>query len=205
MLLQQRHAFGFIACLHAEQYGAMFGLGLGAVDPIHVDPADKANACVDVLKHAQHFGIVRHAHQPLMKGLVELDQFNRAAFAWVGPGVTQEGEQRVDVLVADALDGKAHRVDLDRLTQLIKIEDLLGIQFAAEKSPARRETKKAFGVQPVQGFAQRRAADAEPAGNGALIEALARLELETHSHRLELFINAVDDAVGDDLRVFGHG
>jgi phosphoglycerate dehydrogenase-like enzyme len=36
VLLQNRHAFYFVACLDAEQHGTMFDLRLGAVEPLPV-------------------------------------------------------------------------------------------------------------------------------------------------------------------------
>lgn len=52
VLLQKLYAFDFIAGLDAEQYGTMFGLRLGTVDPIHVDPPNEADALIDVAQYA---------------------------------------------------------------------------------------------------------------------------------------------------------
>ena len=98
-------------------------------------------------------------------------------------------------------DGEADRGHLDRLAQLVEIEDLVRIEFAAEEALARREAQEAFGVEPVQGLAQRRATDAETLGKLALVEPFTRLQLIADRHRLELFIDPVDDAVGAQFQI----
>ncbi|MNT83004.1 hypothetical protein D3C72_2228140 [compost metagenome] len=63
--------------------------------------------------------------------------------------------------------------------------DLLGVQQAGDKATVHGPGQKAFDHELVQHFAQRRAADVQPARKLDLVDAFARLELKAHCHRLD--------------------
>ena len=191
-----------VAGFQAEQYLAVVVLADAAVAAVHVDPAHEADARVDVLQHAEHFGVAGHRHQSFVEGFVQVDQFVDAAVARLRAGLVQEGQQGIDVLVLGPVDRDAQRLHLEHPAHLVQGKDFGDIELAAKKALARHEEQQSFGEQPGQRFAQRRTTDAERLGQHTFVEALARLELVADAHQLELFVYDFHDAVGGCLGHF---
>src|SRR6185437_8191248 len=105
-----------------------------------------------------------------------------------------------DLLIARPLDRQADRGHFNRLAQLIKIEDLMRIEFPAIETLAWNEPKEAFRVEAIERLPQRRSAYTEVPRDFDLVQTFAGLERISYGHRFELFIDSLDDAVVRDLR-----
>ena len=100
--------------------------------------------------------------------------------------------RRLDLLGRGAGAGQAGRRRLDGHTGIVKIEHFGGRKAAAEKPLPGPECQVTFRDEPVERFAQRRAADAKFFRQIAFIQPFARLEAILDRHFPDFIVDAVD-------------
>ncbi|MNQ87316.1 hypothetical protein D3C85_1025340 [compost metagenome] len=158
---------------------------MAAAPLLHVDPAHEVDARVDAFQRAHEFVVARIAGKGQVEGLVELQQARGVAVFRLVAGALHECPQAGKLFVGCALARGTHDAGFQHRAVLVQAVDLLGVQQAGDEAPIYRAGQKALDHELIEHFAQRCAADIQPARQLDLVDAFARLELEAHGHGLD--------------------
>ncbi|CUJ89574.1 Uncharacterised protein [Achromobacter sp. 2789STDY5608615] len=158
---------------------------MAAAALLHVDPAHEMDAGVDAFQRPHEFLVARIARQRQVECLVQLQQAGRVAVLGHVARAFDKRAQRRQLLVGGALAGGAHDAGLEHRAVFIEAVDLLGVQQPRNEAAVHRTGQEALHHQLVEHLAQRRAAHVQAPGQLDFVDAFARLELETHRHRLD--------------------
>ena len=192
---QQQGRVGLALHDAAQDLGVLLVGGLDAVAAREVQPPHDADVFGGFPVHARHLGVAGGAHQRGMELLVELTHL--AGFAQPFSGAHEphalELFKRAGQLGAGAQARHAGR--LQHHAQVVELLEAVEVDRAHEPAALALDFDQAFVAQTKQGFAHRRAADAQALRNVGLREAIAGDEQEV----LQLLLERAVDMLGQQL------